>query len=189
VCDPVAVPVTRYTANDWVEVGFDILAAQGITGIKIQQMAERLHVTKGSFYWHFRDLDDFLDALTRKWAEEMGTRYLATAGRPDEHPSVRMQNRLRVFLSRPVRMLDREMRSWARNDTRAREALERTDRQIYAQITRDLSELGFGDSEAAWRASVVFYASIGYAAVDHPLTEANLRSEAFKLLQLLTARD
>ena len=83
-------------------------------------MAERLNVTKGSYYWHVRDLDDFLDALTRKWAEEMGTQYLATARGPDEHPSTRMQNLLRVFLSRPVRMLDREMRHWARNDERVR---------------------------------------------------------------------
>jgi AcrR family transcriptional regulator len=183
------VTVSRLTVNDWVTVGFAILGEQGIKGIKIDRMAERLGVTKGSFYWHFRDLDDFLDALTTKWAEEMGTRYLATAGSPDEHPSIRMQNRLRVFLSRPVRFLDREMRNWARGDDRAREALGRTDRQIYAQMTRDLLELGFPESEAEWRASVLFYASIGYAAVDHPLTESNIRTEAFKLLQLLTSRD
>src|SRR5262249_25949398 len=94
-----AVTGTRLTANDWVTVGFAVRGEQGIKGIKIDRMAERLGVTKGSFYWHFRDLDDFLDALTTKWAEEMGTRYLATAGSPDEPPSIRMQNRLRVFLS------------------------------------------------------------------------------------------
>jgi hypothetical protein len=81
------------------------------------------------------------------------------------------------------------MRAWARKDERARAALEVTDRQIFAQMTADLRELGFPEEEAAWRASVLFYASIGYAAVDHPLTEANLRSEGFKLLQLLTSRD
>jgi AcrR family transcriptional regulator len=183
-----AVPDTRHTADDWVVVGFDILAEQGIAGIKIHRMAERLQVTKGSFYWHFRDLDDFLDALARRWAEEMGTRYLATAGGPGELPLARMRNRLRVFLSRPVRMLDREMRHWARNDERAREALERTDRQIFEQMGRDLRDLGFGDAEAQWRASVLFYASVGYATVDHPFTEASLRSEAFKLLQLVTSR-
>jgi AcrR family transcriptional regulator len=183
------VPDTRHTADDWVVVGFDILAEQGIAGIKIHRMAERLQVTKGSFYWHFRDLDDFLDALARRWAEEMGTRYLATAGGPGELPLARMRNRLRVFLSRPVRMLDREMRHWARNDERAREALERTDRQIFEQMGRDLRDLGFGDAEAQWRASVLFYASVGYATVDHPFTEASLRSEAFKLLQLVTSRD
>jgi AcrR family transcriptional regulator len=184
-----AVTVTRLTVGDWLAVGFAILGEHGLTGLKIDRMAERLNVTKGSFYWHFKDLDDFLDALARKWAEDMGTRYLATAGGPDEHPSARMQNRLRVFLSRPVRMLDREMRHWARSDARARDALGRTDRQIHAQITRDLLDLGFARAEAEWRASVLFYASIGYAAVDHPLTEADLRSEAFKLLQLLTSRE
>lgn len=169
-------------------MGFEVLAEQGIGGIKIHRLADQLHVTKGSFYWHFRDLDDFFDALARRWADEMGAQYLATAGGPEVHPLTRMRNRLRVFLSRPVRMLDREMRNWARSDERARAALERTDRQTFAQIGRDLRELGFDDAEAEWRASVLFYASVGYAAVDHPLTENDLRTEAFKLLQLLTSR-
>ncbi len=181
--------VTRLTASDWVDAGFTILGEEGIQGVKIDRMAERLSVTKGSFYWHFRDLDDFLDALAAKWAGEMGSRHLATAGSPDQPPSARMQNRLRAFLSRSVRTLDRQMRHWAHSDPRAHAALERTDRQIFTQITTDLREMGFSDDEAEWRACVLFYASVGYAAVDHPLTEANLRSEGLKLLQLLTSRD
>jgi AcrR family transcriptional regulator len=181
--------ITRLSASDWVDVGFAILGADGIQGVKIDRMAERLGVTKGSFYWHFKDLDSYLDALAARWAGEMGSRYLATAGAPDEHPSVRMQNRLRVFLSRQVRTLDREMRQWARTDDRARAALDSTDRQIFQQIITDVRELGFAEEEARWRASVLFYASIGYAAVDHPLTEDTLRNEGLKLLQLLTTRD
>jgi len=182
-----AVTGARLSAGDWVEVGFTILGEAGIQGIKVDRMAERLGVTKGSFYWHFKDLDDFLSAVAAKWAGEMAERYLATAGAPDEHPSMRMRNRLRVYLSRPVRMLDREMRNWARTDERARAALEKTDRMIFGQITRDLRDLGFEPGEAEWRASILFYASIGYASVDHPLTEANIRDEAFKLLQLLSS--
>src|ERR1700730_2544954 len=107
-----AVTVVRLSANDWVEAGFAILGETGFHGIKIDRMTERLGVTKGSFYWHFKDLDDFLSAVAAKWASEMAKRHLATAGAPDEHPSVRMRNRLRAYLSRQVRMLDREMRNW-----------------------------------------------------------------------------
>jgi AcrR family transcriptional regulator len=171
-----------------VDVGFTFLGEEGIQGIKIDRMAERLGVTKGSFYWHFKDLDDFLQAVAEKWAGEMGNRYLESAGSWDEHPSARLRNRLRTYLSRRVRTLEREMRNWARTDERARAALEATDRMIFAQITTDLREIGFSPAEAEWRASLVFYASIGYAAVDHPLTEAILREEAFKLLQRLTSQ-
>src|ERR1700730_4409807 len=183
-----AVTVTRLSANDWVESGFAILGEAGVQGIKIDRMAERLGGTQGRRYWHFRDVDDFLSAVATRWAAEMAKRHLATAGAPDEHPSIRLRNRLRAYLSRRGRALDREMRAWARSDERARAALERTDRLIFGQITRDLQELGFEPSEAEWRASVLFYASIGYASVDHPLTEASIRDEAFKLLNLLTSR-
>lgn len=181
--------VARLTAGDWVDVGFTVLGEDGIEGVKVDRMAERLGVTKGSFYWHFRDLDDFLEALATRWAGEMGDRYLATAGPRDLPPATRMQNRLRAFLSRRVRSLDREMRHWACMDERARAALEKTDGRIFAQMTADLREMGFSETEAEWRASVLFYASVGYAAVGHPLTETNLRGEGFKLLALLTARD
>jgi AcrR family transcriptional regulator len=183
-----AVTVTRLSANDWVEAGFAILGEAGVQGIKIDRMAERLGVTKGSFYWHFKDVDDFLSAVATKWAGEMARRHLATAGSANEEPSTRLRNRLRAYLSRRVRALDREMRAWARSDERARAALDRTDRLIFGQITRDLEELGFEHAEAEWRASVLFYASIGYASVDHPLTEASIRDEALKLLSLLTSR-
>jgi AcrR family transcriptional regulator len=178
---------TRLSAADWIDAGFLVLTEEGVQGVKIDRIAERLGVTKGSFYWHFKDMDDYLGAVAARWADEMGARYLATAGPPDEHPSVRMRNRLRVFLSGPVRRLDREMRNWARTDDRARSALGSTDRMIFEQMTRDLCEMGFGPAEAEWRASILFYASVGYAAVDHPLTESNLRAEAFKLLALLTS--
>jgi AcrR family transcriptional regulator len=180
--------LSRLSAGDWLEVGFAVLAEEGIRGVKIDRMAERLGVTKGSFYWHFKDLNDFLDGLAAKWAGEMVNRYLATGGGPGEHPAARMRNRLRVYLSRQVRALDREMRNWASSDERARRALQRTDRLIFEQMTRDIEELGFPPAEAQWRASVLFYASVGYAAVGHPLTEPTLRDEGFKLLELLTSR-
>ena len=43
------------TADDWVTLGLEVLAAKGSAAIRVEPMARKLKVTKGSFYWHFED--------------------------------------------------------------------------------------------------------------------------------------
>ena len=58
--DPLMRPSTRtrVSVDDWVAAELAIMAAaDGVGGVKIHRLCDRLGVTKGSFYWHFRDLD------------------------------------------------------------------------------------------------------------------------------------
>ena len=51
---------SRADASQWVLAAMDILAAHGVNALRVEQLAKSLGVTKGSFYWHFRDRDAFL---------------------------------------------------------------------------------------------------------------------------------
>lgn len=53
----------------WVRAATDSLAKEGINGVRVETLAKRCKVTKGSFYWHFRDRQDLLDALLQHWKE------------------------------------------------------------------------------------------------------------------------
>ena len=48
---------------------FEALAERGLPAIAIDALAKRLGVTKGSFYWHFRDADDLMSAIVARWEE------------------------------------------------------------------------------------------------------------------------
>lgn len=37
----------------------------------MERLSRDLHVTKGSFYWHFKDREELLDLLLREWEEEL----------------------------------------------------------------------------------------------------------------------
>lgn len=62
-------PRRRLSRKDWVEGAFEALADRGLPAIAVDALAERLGVTKGSFYWHFRDADDLLSAVVARWEE------------------------------------------------------------------------------------------------------------------------
>ncbi len=49
---------TRLASEDWTDAALEVLRTQGRAGITINTLCDHLGVTRGSFYWHFADLDD-----------------------------------------------------------------------------------------------------------------------------------
>ncbi|HEX5100922.1 MAG TPA: TetR/AcrR family transcriptional regulator [Polyangiaceae bacterium] len=59
----------RLSRTDWVHGAYAALGDRGISAITVDALAQRLGVTKGSFYWHFRDSEDLLGAVVAHWEE------------------------------------------------------------------------------------------------------------------------
>lgn len=174
----VASAATRLSARDWVQAALDVLVEEGIAGVRIPRLCERLEVTKGSFYWHFPDLDAFLDAVAAAWAEE-ATRLpeeAAPAGSGEGQLLAAMQR----FADPRNRTLARAMRDWAQHDPRARAAVAAVDATVFGALREALEGLGFDRDDAEVRAKVLYYTGVGYAHVG-PLgrqdtAEAQLRA-------------
>jgi AcrR family transcriptional regulator len=62
---------SRLGRDDWLRAGRLALLTGGAAAVRIEPLAERLGVTKGSFYWHFTDRAALLEALLREWEEEL----------------------------------------------------------------------------------------------------------------------
>ena len=57
----------RLSAADWEQAALDLIAEQGLAAVAVEPLARRLHVTKGSFYWHFASRDALIEAALRRW--------------------------------------------------------------------------------------------------------------------------
>ena len=58
------------TPADWEQEALAMIAEKGIAALRIEPLARRLGITKGSFYWHFPGRDELLlQALTR-WEQQ-----------------------------------------------------------------------------------------------------------------------
>jgi len=57
------------TAEEWADAALQAFAAGGVRAASIPSIARTLGVTKGSFYWHFRGIDDLVEAALRRWEE------------------------------------------------------------------------------------------------------------------------
>jgi len=74
-----AMTMSTLTRNDWIAAGFDALDGEGYAGIPVESLARRLNVTRGSFYHHFRNREDFVTTLLTAWEDDYTARMLAYA--------------------------------------------------------------------------------------------------------------
>jgi AcrR family transcriptional regulator len=179
---------TRLSIDDWIVAALDIMAAEGIGGVKIGRLCEKLGVTKGSFYWHFKDLDAFLEAIAQRWRDGEGTfrNHLDDAIAVD--PEQGLHDAIATFLDRRLGRLERAMRDWSRNDSRARAALKAADTRTFDTIVRGFETLGFTRTEADMRAKILFYSGVGFGDVG-PIGDRGPQDDQLRtLLGILTNR-
>src|ERR1041385_3058034 len=60
----------RLDKNQWLRATRLALLTGGPDAVRVEPLARELGVTKGSFYWHFGDRADLLEALLVEWEEE-----------------------------------------------------------------------------------------------------------------------
>ena len=55
--------------EDWARAALEAMAAGGVSAVKVETLAPTLGATKGSFYWHFADRADLIEAAVALWEE------------------------------------------------------------------------------------------------------------------------
>ena len=60
----------RKTKNDWLIAALNLLETSGHEGVIIEHLAASMHTAKSSFYWHFKNRNELLNALLTYWSEE-----------------------------------------------------------------------------------------------------------------------
>ena len=57
----------RLSRDDWLDQAVWAVVAGGFENVKVLTIAEKLKVTRGSFYWHFSDHADLIRSLLLRW--------------------------------------------------------------------------------------------------------------------------
>jgi len=155
----------RLTKSDWIRQGLRTLAQEGAGALKVGPMATALQVSRGSFYWHFRDISDFRAQILRSWQEsttEEVIRDLETKAEPD-----RLKNLLRRGLGGRLSR-DRAIRSWAAEDADVAAAVASVDARRVGYIAGMLVAAGVEGATALDRAAFLYWAYLGRAMVMEP---------------------
>jgi AcrR family transcriptional regulator len=167
---------SQLNRDSWLALALEILAQEGRAKIKIEYLAEKLGVTRGSFYAHFSDRRDFNKSIAVYWAETLTSKSLASF----RQSKGSAQERLLVLIQRikddDLPKYDIVMRAWALDEPLVAEQVERVDRERYEYIKSLFAEMGFTGNDLEMR-TMIFQA---YHSVSPALFGSIFEENRFK---------
>ena len=144
-----------------------MLEAKGVSAVKVDHLAKHLHVTRGSFYFHFADRKDLLDALLQDWRERNCARFEQLSGTSDLDGQALYETVTDLWLDegtfRPK--LDLAIRDWGRTSKRVAGEVEAAYAARIDLLCKAMRSMGFDDDEALVRARISYLHQVGYFAV------------------------
>lgn len=152
---------------DWLLKALEIFVAEGIDAVRITRLAEDLGVTRGSFYWHFQNREDLIDALVSYWKDKNTsaiTESVSNAASLAEGIFRFFETCIDAALFDP--RLDLALREWARRSGRVRKLLDREDEARLQSLSDFFIRFGYPMPEALIRARVLYYSQIGFYALE-----------------------
>ena len=176
-------PRTQLDRNEWIDGAIEALAEEGISGMRVESLAKRFGVTKGSFYWHFKDRQDLFDAVLQTWKEgrirDIDKQSNASPGKEGDQLlqiiEVYSTNRNRKGIS-----IELAIRDWARRNAPACAVVEEVDTYRLESSRKLFAAKGLTDNEAKSRSLLLYAYVFGQSLMAYDRYDPNII--AIKLL-------
>lgn len=150
----------RLTVEQWVDAGLKALARNGFTALKADLLAKGLGVSRGSFYWHFADLDAYHQAVVERWQVRATEWIMADIDR------LLPRQRLPALLFRAFHTevsLEMAVRAWAVSSPAVRQAVEQVDRMRLDYTGDLLAAEGVPAADA--KAKMIYWTYLGFVLI------------------------
>ena len=165
--------MARLSKEDWLEEGIKILSEFAQNKLRILYLCDRLKVTRGSFYHHFKSIDAYISDLMKKWEEENTLAFIRVSDE-GENPMDKM-----LILSKRIgkaeQSVEASIRSWSFYNPLVKAHLERVDQERLAYLESIFKEMGFSKKVARARAKIEYGLLIGIQQLNPNMTKKEMK--------------
>jgi AcrR family transcriptional regulator len=151
--------------EDWVGAGLTALIEGGIESVRIERLAVSLGVSKGPFYWRFKNRDELLKSIIEFWKRDFTTllidqtREFATAR--ERLVALAELSLVQRMGSVDVAQAECALRAWAARDPMPRAAAAEVDAARIDHLTKEFALAGASQPLAGRLAKAVYVALLG----------------------------
>ena len=178
----------KLTRQDWINQGLQTLAETGVETVRVEPLAKLMGVTKGSFYWHFKNREVFLEAILQEWVNGQTNRIIEQVEACGGDATAKLLYLFELAVQDDGRV-ENAIRAWATGDAKIITILTQVD-QRRLDYTKDLFlEVGFTPFEAMVRARMVYYALVGEFTMGTRSNQAERLAEIQLQHAILTKRE
>jgi AcrR family transcriptional regulator len=133
----------RTPPGAWIEAALQALASGGPDAVRVESLAKSLGVSKGGFYWHFKDRRALVAEMLDTWEKAVVEDPIARVESQPAHPRAKLQRLFELAPSVDF-AVELALRDWARRDDTVAARLRRIDnrrmqylRSLFGQFCAD----------------------------------------------------
>ncbi len=166
---------TNLSAQDWVDGASELLANGGIDAVRVEPLARKLKVTKGSFYWHFSNRNELLKEVLNGWRRR-ATSAIIQRINASKLPAIERLSELLLLPKHGSHAmqganLEIAIRQWAKREETAEAAVNEVDQHRIDFITNIYLELGYNEHDALTKAMFFYCTMQGMANISQLISE------------------
>lgn len=136
----------RLSREDWIDGAITFLSTHGVDSLRLDTLAARLGVTKGSFYYHFASRDELIEAVLSRWHSGISSEVTRVVVAREGAPLDRLRKLITMVFADegevPGGPFEMTLRGWARRNVRVREIMQHVDASRIAEIQAFYLEAG-----------------------------------------------
>lgn len=144
---------TRLNRETWLQQALETLA-EDPTHLRIDELAARLGVSKGSFYWHFEGRSDFVRGLAEYWRDTNTIAVAESIAQVEGTAEDRLYALMRQILANKAAKYDLAVRAWARHEPDILPVIREVDDFRLKTLRALFKEMGFEEPELGVRTRV-----------------------------------
>ena len=154
----------RGTPEVWLDAAYDLLVEGGVEAVKVMPLAEKLGLSRTSFYWHFPDREALLAGLLDRWQAQNTGNLVARCEAEASTITEAMLNLFDCWIDPALfdSRLEFAMRTWSLTDPLVAAAMSQADDDRIAAITAVFCRFGYAQTEADARARTLYLTQVGY---------------------------
>lgn len=166
-----AMAKVRTPRSAWIDAALQALAAGGPEAIRIEALAAQLGVSKGGFYWQFKDRAALLDAMLDTWEQSVVGDVIAEVESESEEPRAKLRHLFELASSAPDLLpVELALRDWSRRDKGVAARLHRIDNQRMEYMRSLFGPICVDEDDVEARCILAFSLFIGsnFILAEHP---------------------
>ncbi len=178
----------RLGKEDWLQAAFQSVVEGGFDKVRVLLLADRLQVTRGSFYWHFADHAELLDALYARWRQQEAETLQRLMAIETDDPRADLAGVLEAALAHAGPDLENmrfelALRGVGRRDPAVAAMLADADQQRMALFEHKFRRLTRNPRKAAELAALFYLVIAGsYQALSRPGADETLKAGLIALI-------
>lgn len=153
-------PKRTLDRDAWLKKALDILFSHGVAEVKIEVLARKLKLTKGSFYWHFKNRDDLFHSMVDWWRNNQ-LKFITGLDPQAINPIHIIKSVIDFTQRTDDASHDIAMREFARFNKYAARAVAEVDEQRTQYLAELFRAADFTETDALLRARVLYFYQVG----------------------------